>query len=77
MLRAKKCAKSKKPLPESEEKLEIAPERRDAGGDVEETEKNQQVNPISFTFESELIAAATENGKKVKYDCDWGHFNSS
>lgn len=39
MLRAKRHAKSKKPLPESEEK----PEMPTAGGEAEETEKNHQV----------------------------------
>ena len=43
VLRAKKYAKSKKPLPESEEKPQTVMEERSAGDEEEDTEKNQQV----------------------------------
>ncbi|KAL0538973.1 hypothetical protein IC582_023147 [Cucumis melo] len=43
VLRAKKYAKSKKPLPESEEKPQTEMEKRSAGDEEEDTEKNQQV----------------------------------
>lgn len=53
VLRAKKYAKSKKPLPELEEKPETASEKRSAGGEVEDTEKNKQVTQlVSFLNEN-------------------------
>ena len=66
MLRAKKYAKSKKPLMESEEK-------RTAGGEVEETEKNQQVNPNCFPWNQNR--SLQQKSEKVKHDCDWESFS--